>query len=203
VSASERTGAERLAREACAAGEIRRATTILLTAYGSEVLGFLRWLLRDDVRGDDAFADFSLDVWRGLPSFDWRCSARTWLYVVARRAGARVARSQRQQAFVPLSASAPISQIVERLRSETAPHLRTDMKSEIRRLWERLDQADQELLVLRIDRRLVWREISLVLAEEGIDERERTSLEALLRKRYQVVKERLRSMAKESGLLPR
>jgi RNA polymerase sigma-70 factor (ECF subfamily) len=203
VTAPERAVAEEAAREACAAGELGRATTILLTAYGGELLGFLRWLLRDEGRGDDAFADCALDAWRGLARFDWRCSGRTWLYAIARRAAARTARARRHGPEIPASESAPLSALIERLRSETAPHLRTDVKNEFRKLREHLDDEEQLLLVLRVDRRLSWREVSLVLGPEGSPEEERAVLEARLRKRFQLVKERLRTLALEAGLLSR
>lgn len=192
-------------RDACAAGDVNLATTLLLEAYGPELLGFLRWLLRDPVRGDEAFSDLALDVWRGLPGFDWRCSGRTWLYVLARRAAARVARAQRGSGALPLTDSV-VSDVVQRLRTETAPHLRTDIKNEVRRLRDSLPEEDQVLLVLRVDRGLSWREISLVMGEdaaEGADEEARVTLEARLRKRFQLVKERLRELAEEAGLLPR
>jgi RNA polymerase sigma factor (sigma-70 family) len=194
--------AEEHARRACQVGDVGRATTLLLEAYGAELLGFLRWLLRDPARGDDVFSDLTLDAWRGLPGFDWRCSCRTWLYVLARRAAARNARARRTGAQVTLSESA-ISGLVERLRTETAPHLRTDVKDEIRKLRECLPEDDQVLLVLRVDRRMSWREISLVMAEEPLEEADRATLEARLRKRFQLVKDRLRELAEQSGLLSR
>ena len=202
MSGRHQSDAERLAQEACVAGDLHRATTLLLESYAPELIGFLHWLLRDPGRGDDAFSDLALDVWRGLPGFDWRCSGRTWLYVLARRVAARNARAMRGAVLVPFSERS-ISELAQRLRTETAPHLRTDVKNEVRKLREHLPEEDQVLLVLRVDRGLSWREISLVMADETPGEKDRGALEVRLRKRFQLVKERLRELAAAAGLLPR
>lgn len=191
---------ERRAREACAAGDFRGATTLLLRAYGTEILGFLRWRLRNDPLGDEAFSEFALDAWRGLPGFEWTSTAWTWLYTVSCRAAARVVRKQRRGAALPEDAG--LSQLVEQVRSQTPAHLRSEAKLEVRRLRESLDEEDQVLLVLRVDREMSWREVSLVMGDEGVDENKRAAFEAKLRKRYQLLKERLRTLARASKLLP-
>jgi RNA polymerase sigma-70 factor, ECF subfamily len=190
------------AREACQAGQVNRATTMLLEAYGPELLGFLRLLLRDATRADDVFSDVALDIWRGLVGFDWESSARTWLYVLARRAAARYMRARQNKPMERIPESS-ISDLVQRLRTETAPYLRTDVKDEFAKLREHLAEDDQILLVLRVDRRMAWREVTVIMADQGLDENEREALEARLRKRFQAVKDRLRKLAKESGLLSR
>jgi RNA polymerase sigma-70 factor (ECF subfamily) len=81
--------------------------------------------------------------------------------------------------------------------------LRTETKSKLVELRQRLPDDDQLLLILRIDRHLSWEELARVFLEE----REDASAEALkresarLRKRFQLVKERLRALAVEHGLV--
>jgi RNA polymerase sigma-70 factor (ECF subfamily) len=67
-----------------------------------------------------------------------------------------------------------------------------------------LPQEDQELLMLRVDRDLPWDALAEVL--RGDDEipltpdvRKREA--ARLRKRFQLIKDRLREMARREGLL--
>ena len=69
-------------------------------------------------------------------------------------------------------------------------------------LRDRLPPDDQALLILRVNRRLVWTEIALVMfhAGEAVEPAVLESEAARLRKRFQSVKERLRNMALEEGL---
>ena len=80
-----------------------------------------------------------------------------------------------------------VAALVAAARSSTEVWLRTEVKTAVQRLRERLDPDDQTLLVLRIDRRLDWRDVARVM-ETG---------EATLRKRYERLKRRLREMARE------
>ena len=59
------------------------------------------------------------------------------------------------------------------------------------------------LLILRVDRRLEWVEIARVLAgDDGlVDDTSLKREAARLRKRFQIVKDRLRDMAKREGLV--
>jgi RNA polymerase sigma-70 factor (ECF subfamily) len=74
-------------------------------------------------------------------------------------------------------------------------------RSEIRRLREELPQPDQMLLILRINKEIDWSDIAAALAEEDLEPDELKREAALLRKRYQLVKETLRKLARERGLL--
>jgi RNA polymerase sigma-70 factor (ECF subfamily) len=61
------------------------------------------------------------------------------------------------------------------------------------------------LLVLRIDRQLAWNDLARVLAETGgeapLSDAAVAKEAARLRKQFQVLKEKLRGMAKKEGLL--
>jgi RNA polymerase sigma-70 factor (ECF subfamily) len=56
--------------------------------------------------------------------------------------------------------------------------------------------------VLRVDRQLDWREIAVVMdaTKSGLAEDDVTREAARLRKRFQLVKDRLRSLARERGI---
>ena len=83
------------------------------------------------------------------------------------------------------------------------PYLQTEVKDAVRQLRAALSQDDRDLLTLRIDRELPWKEIAHVL----IDETEVSSdadiarFEAALRHRFSEVKKRLRRLAMDAGLL--
>jgi RNA polymerase sigma-70 factor (ECF subfamily) len=178
------------------------AATAAIEAYGPEILRYLAGTLDDPSAADDAFSGFCERLWRALPAFQWSCSARTWAYALARHASADVGRAagRRRQREEALATSA-ISVIAERIRTATSPFVRTETKSALARLRDELPQEDRELLVLRVDRRLSWDELARVfLGEEAETEAQLSRESARLRKRFQLVKARLRERAKALGL---
>lgn len=189
-------------RTLCGKQEWKQAATTALEAYGGELLGFLVAVLRDETAASDVFSQLCEDLWRGLPAFGWRSSFRTWAYTLARNAALRYLRSPERwrQQQVP---SSEIAQVAHHVRTETVRYLRSEVKDKIRRLRDSLEPDDQALLILRVDRGLSWDEVAEVMAEEG-DEAEsagRARRAAALRKRFERVKEQLKALAKEQGLL--
>jgi RNA polymerase sigma-70 factor (ECF subfamily) len=177
------------------AGDVSAATTLTLRAYGAELLGFLRGTLRPPHDPEDAFSVLSATVWRSLPSFEWRCSLRTWLYVLARRTVVRFVRGARR-VELPLSQVSEISRLVAEIRATSLPTI-APIRDRFTELRAQLDPDDQMLLVLRVDREMPWRDIAEVLADEGADV---DRLAASLRKRFERVKVRIRSLARDAGL---
>lgn len=189
-------------RESLGRGDVDEATTLALEAYGPELLGFLLALLRSPVDAGDAFSDASIDVWRGLPGFQWQSSLRTWLYVLTRRAAYRLNRDPRRRGdrAVPFSAVSRVSRLAVALRNTTLPRLEAqhDALAEIR---SKLDPDDQVLLVLRVDREMAWREIAEVLDQANEPNTEHLEAGAArLRKRFMRIKEQIREMAKKAGV---
>jgi RNA polymerase sigma-70 factor (ECF subfamily) len=187
-------------RAACDSGDHSTATHILIECYGPELLGFIEALVRDAADADDAFAMFCEDTWRGIAKFEWRCSVRCWSYTLARNAAFRFLRSLENGHLVPLSRSPELDGIVRKVRSTTALHARTEVKSQMRKLREQLALDEQTILILRVDKNLSWEEVARVLAGDDSDEDLGRST-ARVRKRFQLVKNKLRRMAEEAGLL--
>lgn len=192
-------------REACERGEHDRATALLVEGYGPEIVGFLEVRLRSDSDASEAFSLWAEDVWHGLPKFEWRSSARTWAYTLARNAATRYLSAPERRPARNLSLSrAGFSEIVEHVRTTTVAHLRTVNKSRIQTLREELPEDDQLLLVLRVDREMAWRDIALVMGGEGAatDDDSVEQRAASLRKRFERAKDALRELAVREGLLP-
>lgn len=204
----ENPGEERI-RSAFVRSDLEGAATALLEVYGPEIFGFLVLRLRNSELASEAFADFTEDLWRGLASFRWVCSARAWAYTLARHAASRTIRQRRRRIahVVSLSSAGPISELAERVRSETAVELRTTTRNRIVELREQLPVGDQMLLMLRVNRGLPWLDIARIMARGSVDEAVDLPTEALtteasrLRKRFQKAKEKLRRLATEAGLL--
>ena len=189
------TNDERELRCAWELGDYRAVTTLALERYGAEILGVLRARLRSDPDAAEVFSLFAEDLWRGLPGFQWRSSLRAWAYRIARNATVSwaTASERKPERNVPME-QIDILELAERLRSLTLVHLRTDVKSEVRRLLEKLPKPDQAVLILRVYKGLEWEEVAAALADEGLaaDDLEREA--ARLRERFQLVTDMLRDL---------
>ena len=201
---SDREIIERQIRAFCGDGEREKAATLLLETYGREIFRFVLTRLRDEDAAGEVFSQFTEDLWRGLGGFRWQCSARTWSYTLARHATSRYVadaqrRREREQPFSRLSS---LHDVEQRIRTETLAAARTEAKTRVAELREQLSLDDQSLLVLRVNRGLDWREIARVMIDEGEAETD-AAIEkeaARLRKRFQLIKEKLRQMASDAGL---
>jgi RNA polymerase sigma-70 factor (ECF subfamily) len=194
---SDRAAVDRDTRAALAKGDPDGAATIFLRAYGPEIFGFLVALHRDEAAAGDAFSAFAEGVWRGLPGFSWSSSLRTWAYAIARNvsvtARRREGRKQRREANVGASVLDEVEQVV---RSATQTFLRTERRTRLEQLRDALPENDRALLVLRVDRKLSWNDLARVLADAPLADDAAVVREAArLRKRFQLVKERLRASA--------
>jgi RNA polymerase sigma-70 factor, ECF subfamily len=201
-AAAERAAREQVVRDHVTAGNARDGASLAIELYGGEVLGFLHAVARDDDLAHEAFSVFSEDLLRGLPAFRWDASLRTWCYALARNALHRLRRDPRRRARNNVSLSnqgAAISAIVEQVRTATMPFLKTEIKDELRRLRDALDPDDHALLVLRIDRKMSWKDIARALPGDDGQELDRRA--ATLRKRFERAKTMLREMATSRGLI--
>ncbi|MGE5186025.1 MAG: RNA polymerase sigma factor [Acidobacteriota bacterium] len=192
---------ERDVRAACTAGDHAAAATLALRGYGPEIYGFLAALHRGDA--DDVFAIFSASLWRGLPAFEWSCTLRTWAYTIARNTSNRFRRGERRtRAEIPLDEASAVERLAHEIRTATRSYLRTEHRTKFAELRASLPAEDQELLILRVDRKLAWNELAIALADEPLAGRDLQREAARLRKRFQLLKERLLELGRREGLLP-
>lgn len=204
VNAPVATYDEQEIRHAWERGDFATVTTMAIEGLGPEILGVLAVQLRSAADAAEVFSLFTENLWRGLPDFQWRCTLRAWAHRIARNAAVRWATAGARRPERNLSLErAGVFEIAERVRSSTLDHLRTEVKSEFRRLREELAEPDQMLLILRIDKSMEWRDIAAVLADDDLaaDALERES--ARLRRRFHSLTEKLRELARERGLLDR
>ncbi len=204
TSSEDRDELERGVRSCIERGDLSGAATLVIRGYGPEIFGFVSARLRDEPAAREAFAMFSEDLWRGLPKFAERSTVRVWAYALARHAAIRLQSSphRRRDRNVPLSAREALSKLVDRVRTDTAPFLRTEFKTRVAALRARLSEEDRTLLVLRVDRALDWTDVARVFLapEESASERALAAESVRLRKRFQLVKAKIRKMAEDEGL---
>jgi RNA polymerase sigma-70 factor (ECF subfamily) len=183
-------------RALIAAGEIDRATGDAIRTYGPELIGWLCSIFASDADAHEAFSWMSEELWRSFRRFDGRCSVRTWCYMLARHAASRVrgrpnaARELLVSSIPSVAHAATYAWSTTQRRDAQA----ADVYAEIRR---ELDDDDQLLLVLRVDRDLAWRDIAIVMLGEDAAADDVTRKAATLRKQFERVKDRLRELAAE------
>lgn len=185
------TELDRRVRSLLADRDAGAAVTVVLRELGPEVLGFLSGVL-GDADGDEVFSALSERLWRSLGGFEGRCSIRTWTYVLARHEITRFRRGMRRHAEGRL----PISEfrdILAAARSQSRSIPATSEQRQLAALRSALPIEDRTLLILRIDRNLAWEDIALAFADapEVFSEREKQREAARLRKRFQLIKQRL------------
>lgn len=186
-------------RARCAAGDWGGAATAILERYGRELLEYLVAIARSEADGADAFSQFTEDLWRGLPRFRWQASARTWSYTLARHALARVRRdpARKPGRAVALDDAPEVARAADHVRSRTISYLRTAVKDRVAALRDELSPEDQAVLILRIDRKLEWRDVARALADEDdqeLDDAELAKRSAALRKRFERIKNDLKKL---------
>lgn len=183
-----------------AEGKLNEVATLAIESYGPDVLGFLAAILRDQADAGDAFAQACENLWRGLPRFEARSAVKTWFYTLARNAALRLRGAAANHPHVPLSM---VSDVVEQVRSRTALHLRSQVKSKLTEIRDELDEADRVLLVLRVDRGMSWNDVARVIdgAPDDISDEDLAKASARLRQQFQTIKKTIRDRARESGLL--
>ena len=177
--------------------DLPSAASAIVRGYGPAIRAYLAALAREEDRADDAFSQFCEDLWLGLPGFRRDASVRTWVYKLAWHAWLRNEREPYRRRGRQL-ATEEMSRLAAEVRSTTALHLRSEAKDAVARLREQLTPAEQSLLVLRIDRGLSWSDVASVMStpEEDLDAQ-------TVAKRFQRVKDRLRKLAEDAGLLER
>jgi len=185
---------------AIASGDLAEACAVVVRGFGPEICGFIAAFTRAEDLTQDAYSRFCEDVWRGLPAFQWKSSLRSWLYALARNACFRVRRDKKRSRLS--LTEAPLAALEAQVRTQTAEHFRTEVKDAFRSLREELSEEEQEVLILRVDRGMSWREIAEVrLDAVSTNEAELKREAASCRKRFERARDRIKELAAGRGLL--
>jgi RNA polymerase sigma-70 factor (ECF subfamily) len=177
------------------AGQLREAAALTVQEIGRPVLMYLIKFLQDQDAAHEVFARSCEKLWKGIAGFRRECAMSTWFHQIAWNA-ARDYRTEARHRRERRLESGELEKIVTEVRTRTLRYLRTEARDKFAKLREQLDAEDRSLLVLRVERGMSWNEVSMVMSETGrsVDER-------VLRKRYERLKNRLRRLAKQEGLL--
>ena len=156
----------------------------VLERYGSEVRAFLSSRTSSRASMEDVYSLFAEDLWKGLPQVRAQSQLRGWLYAVARNALARHLRSKLRWRSRHVSAE------LDELQAESRRSLPSRMgdRVQLEEVFAQLSDEDRRLLEQRSVLRMAWRDIAAAHVREDDVERE----SARLRKRYQILVQKLR-----------
>jgi RNA polymerase sigma-70 factor (ECF subfamily) len=195
VSTPSSSDHEQEIRSLLSAGDVDGATTLALRVYGPSLLGFLKSRLHDLAHAREAFAWLAEDLWKGMRGFRAESSVRTWAYAIARNVVYRYRDRELRARFQQV----PLSQISRASALAVALPTGHDLDARAARLREQLDEDEQTVLTLRVDKAMDWKDIALVMLFDGNqpDDEAVVREAARLRKRFQLLKEKLRKLAVE------
>jgi len=174
------------------AGHSEAAVTAILEQHGGAFYGYIASIVGDESLAADAFQLFSLRLWQAFPEFRWESKLTTWAYAIARNAAYGALREPHRKRVVALGTAEELAIAARLTRTTTAMWERTEEKQ---RLWtqiEALPSEDRELLLLRVSSKLSWAEVVAVLTPETVEPTEVKRQAAVLRKRFERVKEQLK-----------
>jgi RNA polymerase sigma-70 factor, ECF subfamily len=170
---------ERLVR----AGRARDAANLLVGVHGRELQVFLHRVLGDVELVDEAYSATCERLWRGLPGFRWESSVRSWCYVIARREASRCrtrARARGNETTLSAAAAVPVS--------EKLATVSTTRRAQLESLRAALSDEDRDLLVLRVEQDLAWKEIAAAFLEEDAAAELLEREAARLRQRFRAIR---------------
>jgi RNA polymerase sigma-70 factor (ECF subfamily) len=201
IMGNDREKLEQEVRVLCQHGDVGRAVERTLQIYGMEIMRLMTSVLHNPELAKDAFSVFCESLLKGLPSFRWESSLRTWSYRLARNACYQLAHAPSAREM-PVSSSG-IPDQAQRHRSDTSPWQRTSVKERFRALRESLEPEERMLLLLRVDQRMAWNEVARVMwdSEEAPTSAGLARKATALRQQFQRIKLHLREMALKEGLI--
>ena len=175
--------------------DYRSAAEAVMRELGPGIRGLLLTIFRSNPdAGEEAFSLFAENLWRHIATFRGESSIRTWSYCVARNAAITVSREGWRRLTRRLETE-DAERLAEEVRTRSG-HRRERQATALSALRDTLDLDDQTLLTLRLEERLPWDEIGVIMATDGqpLDA-------AIVRKRFERLKARLGALARQQGLI--
>jgi len=186
----ETNSAESEVRNLMLAGHEREAASSLVALFGPELQVFLHRVLGDVSLVDEAYSSTCERLWRGLPGLRWEreSSLRSWCYVIARREASRCRSRRGRVDETTLSAA-------EALPAAESQHaVSTTRRGQLDHLRATLSDEDRDLLVLRVEQDLSWKEIASAFLDENSNEEELARESARLRQRFRSIRKVVTAM---------
>jgi RNA polymerase sigma-70 factor (ECF subfamily) len=174
-------------RDLLVGGRGRQAADLLLARLSPELRPFLHRLLGNVSLADEAHSNTCERLWRGLPTFRWECSLRSWSYIIARREASRCRTRHARDGFQQTTLSK--ADAVAARSTSTSGAFSTTRRDQLDNVRASLSDEDRDLVVLRVERGLAWKEIAAAFLEDGDTDPESLVREAArLRQRFRAIR---------------
>jgi len=185
--------AEDLVQARLQAGDLHGAATVAIRELGPAVARYLRGMLRVEADATDAFSDWAESLWAGIGSFEGRSSFRAWAFRLAFNSALNLndrAHRRRERRL----ATSEASLLADEVRTTALTYERR--RRRLDELRAELAGDEQTLMFLRVDQQLPWHDVAAVLSGRStpVDS-------AAVRKRFERVKDKLRKLARDRGLI--
>lgn len=131
-------------------GEASAAVDLAFAELGAEVFGFLIGVVGDVDRARMLYAEVRRRAEGAMPSFGWECSVRVWAYGLARAE----LRARRRRRSSSARSSAPAGKVIP------LPASRPRLPRAVASMRAALPEEDREILILRLDRALEWKDVA-------------------------------------------
>ena len=198
MNRQERDALEAELRAAAEVEDWEQVAALAIRGYGPELLGFLLGERNYDVFAEDVYAEFLMNIWRGLRGFRWESTFRTWAYVVVRNTNSGF-NGRNKEKKTPIRAgrcerlpTRELNRLANEVRANTLLVQQVDAKSRVARIREQLEPDERALLILRVDRDMAWKDVSEIMGEEP----------NTLAQRYLRLKDKIHKLAKKEGIVP-
>ena len=168
-------------------GDLAAASALATSFFGPEVHGFVIAVLAGDRGAPEVYARFLAELHRQLSDFQWRCELRVFLYFIARTA------LRHHRGVAPSGSSRSPVRLVP------IPAQRRARRLAVALLRRALSPDDRELLVLRLDRSLTWRDLAITSLGERTDEPALVAEERRLRGRFRGLREQMKQLTEEKA----
>lgn len=180
------------------AGRERQAADLLLARLSPELRPFLHRLLGDVALADEAHSNTCERLWRGLATFRWECSLRSWSYIIARREASRC-RARHARDGIQQTTLSKADQVAARAGS-TSGTFSTTRRDQLDSLRASLSDEDRDLVVLRVERGLAWKDIAAAFLEDNEANEENIGREAArLRQRFRAIRVKIAATLAEQA----
>lgn len=138
----------------------RAAMHRLLTSWNDPIFGFLLASLRHRADAEDAAQETFIRVVKGLPGYEHRGEFRAWIFCIARHQAALTATRRRRIADRESGVEIAELHAFAAADENDGALAEADRAAELRRAVESLPEAEREVIRLRLDEDLKFREIA-------------------------------------------
>ena len=144
------------------------AFDMLVRRYESQLFGFLSRMLRNDELAEDVFQDAFLKVMNALPEYAERGRFRSWLFGIARNLALDTLRRRQREAGIFAhtqsddreNVNAPEEGVVDDAFLPDQVTARAEFVTRLEQALEELPEAQREVVTLRYESGLTFREIA-------------------------------------------